>query len=115
MFGYAGTEHPELVKEFFRFVTTTESLQEILDNSPSYTNLDVNDDAVEQHWLQEEEEFMVGITDEQKQYSVLQTATKYTNDYWMQFGQIWLHTAQTRWKQSRFFPIWMKTVRQLQV
>ena len=87
MFGYAGTEHPELVKEFFRFVTTTESLQEILDNSPSYTNLDVNDDAVEQHWLPEEEEFMAGITDEQKQYSVLQTATKYTNDYWMQFGQ----------------------------
>lgn len=30
---------------------------------------------------------MAGITDEQKQYSVLQTATKYTNDYWMQFGQ----------------------------
>lgn len=87
MFGYAGTEHPELVKEFFRFVTTTESLQEILDNSPSYTNLDVNDDAVEQHWLPEEEEFMASITDEQKQYSVLQTATKYTNDYWMQFGQ----------------------------
>ncbi len=87
MFGYAGTEHPELVKEFFRFVCTTESLQEILDNSPSYTNLDVTDENVEQHWLPEEEEFMASITDEQKQYTVLQIGTKYTNDYWTQFGQ----------------------------
>ncbi|MDO5423357.1 MAG: ABC transporter substrate-binding protein [Eubacteriales bacterium] len=87
MFGYAGTEHPELVKEFFKFVCTTESLQEILDNSPSYTNLDVTDENLEQHWLPEEEEFMATITDEQKQYGVLQTSTKYTNDYWMQFGQ----------------------------
>ena len=35
MFGYKGTEHEDLVKEFFNFVTTTESLQEILDNSPA--------------------------------------------------------------------------------
>ena len=41
MFGYKKSEHPELVKEFFNFVTTTESLQEILDNSPVFTNLDV--------------------------------------------------------------------------
>ena len=26
------------------------SLQEILDNSPAYTNLDMNDDGLEQHW-----------------------------------------------------------------
>ena len=32
MFGYNGSEHPELVKEFFKFVCSTESLQEILDN-----------------------------------------------------------------------------------
>lgn len=56
MFGYKGTEHEDLVKEFFNFVTTTESLQEILDNSPAYTNVDMNDDAIEQHWLPEEEE-----------------------------------------------------------
>lgn len=43
MFGYNGSEHPELVKEFFNFVTQTESLQEILDNSPAYTNIHVND------------------------------------------------------------------------
>ena len=49
MFGYKGTEHEDLVKEFFNFVTTTESLQEILDNSPAYTNVDMNDDAIEQH------------------------------------------------------------------
>ena len=52
MFGYKGTEHEDLVKEFFNFVTTTESLQEILDNSPAYTNVDMNDDAIEQHWLE---------------------------------------------------------------
>ena len=87
MFGYKGTTHPELVKEFFSFVTTTESLQEILDNSPSYTNLDVNDDKLQQHWLPEEEEFMKTLTDEQMKTPVLQNGTKYTNDYWMQFGQ----------------------------
>ena len=87
MFGYKGTEHEDLVKEFFNFVTTTESLQEILDNSPAYTNVDMNDDAVEQHWLPEEEEFLATVDDSKKSVSVLQTGTKYTNDYWMQFGQ----------------------------
>ncbi|MDO4522956.1 MAG: ABC transporter substrate-binding protein [Eubacteriales bacterium] len=87
MFGYNGSEHPELVKEFFNFVTTTESLQEILDNSPAYTNIHVNDDAVEQHWLPEEEEFMASIPEEKMSVSVLQNGTKYTNDYWMDFGQ----------------------------
>lgn len=87
MFGYNGSEHPELVKEFFRFVTTTESLQEILDNSPQYTNLDVNDENLEQHWLPEEEEFLASIPEEKMQTPVLQTGTKYTNDYWTQFGQ----------------------------
>ena len=87
MFGYKGTEHEDLVKEFFNFVTTTESLQEILDNSHAYTNVDVNDDAIEQHWLPEEEEFLATVDDSKKGVSVLQTGTKYTNDYWMQFGQ----------------------------
>lgn len=87
MFGYKGTEHEDLVKEFFDFVTTTESLQEILDNSPAYTNVDMNDDAIEQHWLPEEEEFLATVDDSKKSVSVLQTGTKYTNDYWMQFGQ----------------------------
>ena len=87
MFGYKGTEHEDLVKEFFSFVTTTESLQEILDNSPAYTNVDMNDDAIEQHWLPEEEEFLATVDDSKKSVSVLQTGTKYTNDNWMQFGQ----------------------------
>ena len=87
MFGYKGTEHEDLVKEFFNFVTTTESLQEILDNSPAYTNVDMNDDAIEQHWLPEEEEFLATVDDSKKSVSVLQTGTKYTNDHWMQFGQ----------------------------
>lgn len=87
MFGYKGTEHEDLVKEFFNFVTTTESLQEILDNSPAYTNLDVNDENLEQHWLPEEEEFLATVDESKVGVSVLQTGTKYTNDYWMQFGQ----------------------------
>ena len=86
MFGYAGTEHPELVKEFFSFVTTTESLQEILDNSPQYTNIAANDPNVEQHWLPEEETFMATIPEEKMAIGVLQTSTKYTNNYWMNFG-----------------------------
>ena len=86
MFGYAGTEHPELVREWFRFVTTTESLQEILDNSGKYTNLDVTDENLEQPWLPEEEEFMNTVDKSKMLTPVLQTGTKYTNDYWMDFG-----------------------------
>ena len=86
MFGYKGTEHEELVKAFFQFLCTPESLQEILDNSPNYTNLDVNVE-IEQHWLPEEEEFMNSVDTSKMSVSVLQTGTKYTNDYWMQFGQ----------------------------
>lgn len=86
MFGYAGSAHPDLVKEFFNFVTTTESLQEILDNSPAYTNIDVTDKNVQQKWLPEEEEFMATLTPDQLKYGVLQTGTKYTNAYWMDFG-----------------------------
>ena len=86
MFGYNGSEHPELVQEFFKFVCSTESLQEILDNSPAYTNLDVNDDALAQKWLPEEEEFMASLDESKMGTAVLQTGTKYTNDYWMDFG-----------------------------
>lgn len=87
MFGYGKSEHPDLVKAFFAFVTETESLQEILDNSPASTNIHVNDDGVEQHWLPEEEAFLSGIPEEKMVVPVLQTGTKYTNDYWMDFGQ----------------------------
>ena len=86
MFGYKGTEHEELVKAFFDFVTTTESLQEILDNSPAYTNLDMNDDGLEQHWLPEEEEFMATVDKAKRGPAVLQTGPKYTNDDWGDFG-----------------------------
>lgn len=86
MFGFKGTEHEDLVRAFFTFICTPESLQEILDNSPNYTNMDVNVD-IEQHWLPEEEAFMATIDPAKMGVSVLQTGTKYTNDYWMQFGQ----------------------------
>lgn len=87
MFGYAKSEHVELVKTFFDFIAQTESLQEILDNSPAYTNIHANDDAVEQHWLPEEEAFIAEVPEEKMAVSVLQNGTKYTNDYWMDFGQ----------------------------
>lgn len=86
MFGYKGTEHEDLVRAWFQFVCTPESLQEILDNSPKYTNLHVNVD-IEQHWLPEEEAFMETIPAEKLECCVLQNGTKYTNDYWMNFGQ----------------------------
>lgn len=85
MFGYKGTEHEDLVKAFFQYVCTPESLQDILDNSPNYTNLHVNVD-INQNWLPEEEEFINSVDASKMIYSVLQTATKYTNDYWMDFG-----------------------------
>lgn len=86
MFGYKGSKHPELVKEFFNFIMQTDTLQEILDNSPQYTNLDIIDDGLQQHWLPEEEEFMAAIPEDKMKIGVLQTATKYTNNYWMDFG-----------------------------
>ena len=49
--------------------------------------LDVLDENLEQHWLPEEEEFMASLTEEQMKTPVLQTGTKYTNDFWNQFGQ----------------------------
>jgi raffinose/stachyose/melibiose transport system substrate-binding protein len=86
MFGYKGTTHPELVQEFFKYCTQTKTLQEILDNSPAYTNLDVTDTKVQQNWLPEEKEFMDSVPAEKMKIGVLQTATKYTNAYWMDFG-----------------------------
>ncbi len=86
MFGYKNAANPELVKAFFEFVCTTESLQEIVDNSPNYTNIAANDDAVQQHWLPAEEVFMADIPAEKMVTAVLQTGTKYSNDYWMDFG-----------------------------
>jgi raffinose/stachyose/melibiose transport system substrate-binding protein len=86
MFGYKGTKHPELVKAFFDFVCTTESLQNLLDNSPAYTNLDINDGNVEQHWLPEEKVFMESVDKSKMVTPVLQSGTKFTNNYWMDFG-----------------------------
>lgn len=87
MFGYAETKYPAEVEEFFRFYTTTQSLQAKLDGTPNWTNLDVTDEDIVQHWLPEEEAFMATITEAQKSIqSVLQTGTKYTNDQTEAFG-----------------------------
>jgi raffinose/stachyose/melibiose transport system substrate-binding protein len=86
MFGSATSEHPELVKAFFEYCMQTETLQEILDSPTSFTNLDIIDDNIQQHWLTEEEEFMATVPAAKMKTSVLQTGTKYTNTYWMDFG-----------------------------
>ena len=93
MFGYKGTEHEDLVRAWFQFVCTPESLQEILDNSPNYTNLHVNVD-IDQHWLPEEEAFIESIDPAKMNCCVLQNGTKFTNDYWMQFGQDMIEYVQ---------------------
>jgi raffinose/stachyose/melibiose transport system substrate-binding protein len=86
VFACAQTKYPEAVKEFLRFYTRPENLQIKLDGNPEWTNLDVTV-QVQQHWTKEEEAFMAGITDQQKNIqAVLQTGTKYTNDQWMEFG-----------------------------
>lgn len=86
MFGYKNAKNPELVREFFNFVCTTDSLQEILDNSIDVTNLQVNDDNVEQHWSQAEKDLLDSVPKEKGVIPALQVGTKYTNTYWMDFG-----------------------------
>lgn len=88
MLGNKDSEHPELVKAFFDFVTTEESLQELLDAHYDWTNLAVNEDVVtiEQNWIDAEKELIEKVDDSLRLTPVLQTGTKYTNDYWMDFG-----------------------------
>ena len=88
MMGNKNSEHPELVKAFFDFVTTQQSLQELLDAHTNWTNLAVNEDAVkiDQHWLDAEKDLMANVDDSLRLTPVLQSGTKYTNDYWMDFG-----------------------------
>jgi raffinose/stachyose/melibiose transport system substrate-binding protein len=86
LFACAQTRYPDAVKEFLRFYTRPENLQIKLDGTAEWTNIDVTV-PVTQHWTREEEVFMAGITDRQKNIqAVLQTGTKYTNDQWMEFG-----------------------------
>lgn len=88
MMGYKDTEHPELVKAFFDYVTKDDMLQELLDAHTNWTNLAVNEDVVSirQNWLDAEEDLMESIDTSLMLTPVLQTGTKYTNDYWMDFG-----------------------------
>ena len=41
---------------------------------------------MQQHWLTEEQTFMDSIDESKMLTPVLQTGTKFTNDYWMDFG-----------------------------
>ena len=49
---------------------------------------------IEQHWLPEEEAFIATIPAEKMECCVLQNGTKYTNDYWMDFGQDMIEYVQ---------------------
>lgn len=88
MLGNKDSAHPELVKAFFDFVTTQESLQELLDAHTNWTNLAVNESVVsiKQNWSAEELQLVNSVDDSLRLTAVLQTGTKYTNDYWMDFG-----------------------------
>ena len=88
MMGNKNSENPELVKAFFNFVTTDQSLQELLDAHTNWTNLAVNEDVVtiQQHWLDVEKDLIASVDDSLRLTPVLQSGTKYTNDYWMDFG-----------------------------
>ena len=88
MMGNKNSENPELVKAFFNFVTTDQSLQELLDAHTNWTNLAVNEDVVtiDQHWLDVEKDLIASVDDSLRLTPVLQTGTKYTNDYCMDFG-----------------------------
>lgn len=89
MMGNKNSANPDLVKAFFDFVTTEESLQELLDAHTNWTNLAVNENAVkiQQHWTKEELALVESVDDSLRLTPVLQTGTKYTNDYWMDFGR----------------------------
>ena len=89
MMGNKNSANPDLVKAFFDFVTTEESLKELLDAHTNWTNLAVNENAVkiQQHWTKEELALVESVDDSLRLTPVLQTGTKYTNDYWMDFGR----------------------------
>jgi len=89
MMGNKNSPNPELVKAFFNFCTTQESIQELLDAHTNWTNIHVNENVVKinQHWTKEELELIEKVDPKLKLSPVLQTGTKYTNDYWMDFGR----------------------------
>jgi len=84
-FGYKMSRYVEEVKEYFRFVTEKENLQYKLDNTPSFTNLDVTVD-IEQRWLPLELELVQRVP-ENKYKTILQTGVKYINEQWMEIGK----------------------------
>lgn len=88
MLANKNSQNPELVKAFFDFCVTDESLQELLDAHTGWTNLAVNEEVakINQHWLDAEKALIENVPSDRRQTPVLQTGTKYTNDYWMDFG-----------------------------
>lgn len=86
MFASKDTKYAKEVQMYYEFVTKQESLQYLLDNSPTWTNIDVTL-PVEQHWIPEEEEFMSRVDKSKMSTPVLQTGVKYVNEQWMDVGK----------------------------
>lgn len=86
MFLYNGSKHADLAQAFLSYCCDTNSLQSILDNWTGYSNIDVTDKNVEQHWGDAEREFVENVAPEKMTVPVLQTGTKYTNSAWNDFG-----------------------------
>lgn len=86
MFASKDSKYPEEVKMYYDFLTKQENLQIMLDNSPTWTNIDVTL-PVEQHWMPEEEELMTRVDKSKMNTPVLQTGVKYVNEQWMDVGK----------------------------
>lgn len=86
MFANKNSQYPEEVKMYYEFLTRQESLQYMLDNSPTWTNLDVTL-PIDQHYIPEEEDLMTRIDKSKMSTPVLQTGVKYVNEQWMDVGK----------------------------
>lgn len=86
MFANKNTKYPEEVKMYYEFLTRQENLQYMLDNSPTWTNLDVTL-PIDQHYIPEEEDLMTRVDKSKMSTPVLQTGVKYVNEQWMDVGK----------------------------
>jgi len=86
MFASKNTQYPEEVQMYYEFLARQESLQYMLDNSPTWTNLDVTV-GIEQHYIPEEKDFMERVDKSKMSTPVLQTGVKYVNEQWMDVGK----------------------------
>lgn len=80
-FIYSGSENIEAAKLYFDFITRTENLQYILDNSSRYSNLPFT--GIKNKYTSNIQEFYNRYSEKG---TVLQTAVKYINPQWTETG-----------------------------